>query len=524
MLTSFWRAALEPLDLIIHNAVVYPLGPSLEKHVGLIGVQKGVIVYLGRQDEVSGLRKPGTKVLDAGGATVLPGFHDAHLHLLGLASRLISLDCTATAVTSLKELSYTVSGLVKRTPPGVWIRGWGYDDSALTEGRHPNRNDLDSVTPVNPVKLTHRSGHAMVLNSAGLRAVGIRGETPDPIDGRIERDQDGQPTGLLFEMDEYVDSRIPRLSSSELTRGIEFADSWLLSHGLTTVQDASALNNASRWDLLSSFIQNDKIASRVVFMPGIQNLNDFVDRGLMYGGGSPKLWLGHAKIVMSTITGEIMPDPGAELLSSLSAAQRRGFPVAIHAVEAHTVHAVAKALKDHANPARGKVVHRIEHASELPPESFREIREAGAMVVTNPGFIYYSGERYQRAIPADDHQWLYRIGSLHNAGLDLAFGSDSPVEMPNPLVELYSAVTRRTQAGNMLGSPNEGVGVEEAIRIAIQGGARAAGASRFMGRIRPGMLADMVVLNQDPFDTNIGQWNENKVLATVINGQVVWEG
>ena len=146
------------------------------------------------------------------------------------------------------------------------------------------------------------------------------------------------------------------------------------------------------------------------------------------------------------------------------------------------------------------------------------------MVVTNPGFIYYSGERYQRAIPADDHQWLYRIGSLHNAGLDLAFGSDSPVEMPNPLVELYSAVTRRTQAGNMLGSPIEGVGVEEAIRIAIQGGARAAGASHFMGSIRPGMLADMVVLNQDPFDTNIGQWNENKVLATVINGQVVWEG
>jgi predicted amidohydrolase YtcJ len=514
---------LKPLDLIVHNAVIHPLEPSLEKHVGLIGVRNGLIVHLGIPDEFSTLKRPGTRVLDAGGATVLPGFHDAHLHLLGLASRLVSLDCTTTAVKSLKELRDTVLNSVKRTPPGAWIRGWGYDDRALTEGRHPNRNDLDAVTPENPVKLTHRSGHAVVLNSAGLRAVGIRGDTADPPDGIIERDHDGQPTGLLFEMGEYVDSRIPHLSSSELTCGIKFANAWLLSHGITTVQDASVLNDGSRWDLLASFVQDGKIASRVVFMPGIYNLKEFVARGLAYGDGTSRLWLGHTKIVMSATTGEILPDPSSGLPPLLSDAQQWGFPVAIHAVEADTIHAAAEILRSHPSTALGKVPHRIEHASELPPAAFRGICDAGVMVVTNPGFIYHSGDRYRREIAIDHHPWLYRIGSLQNAGVSLAFGSDSPVEMPNPLAELYSAVTRQTQYGNMVGLPIEGIGVEDAIRIAIQGGARSAGASSFMGALRPGMAADMVILNQDPFGTDIAKWNENKVLATVVGGEVVWE-
>ena len=140
----------------------------------------------------------------------------------------------------------------------------------------------------------------------------------------------------------------------------------------------------------------------------------------------------------------------------------RGYPVAVHCVEAEAVRAAADVLGRIRPPEGSAAPHRIEHASELPPEALEAVRSSGVMVVTNPGFIHFNGERYLRTVPAEEQPWLYRIGALHRAGVPLAFGSDAPVEMPEPLAELAAAVTRSSSEGGLLGSASEAVAAHEA--------------------------------------------------------------
>ena len=448
---------------------------------------------------------------------LLPGFHDAHLHVLGMAARLVSIDCTPASVRSLGALRQRVADAARQTPPGAWLRGWGYDDTTLAERRHPTRRDLDEAAPNNPVRLTHRSGHAVVLNSPALAAVGIGCDSPDPPGGAIDRDAHGEPTGLLFEMGGYLAGRVPRLPPDGLERGVREANAWLLARGITSVQDASPDNDLSRLYLLRRMIDGGLLVPRLTFMPGARNLDELHAEST---GCSPRL--GHAKIMLTASTGALSPTP-EELEVLVRQAVRRGYPVAVHCVEAEAVRAAADVLGRVPPPAGSGAPHRIEHASELPPDALEAVRSSGAMVVTNPGFIHFGGERYRRTVPAEEQPWLYRIGALHRAGVPLAFGSDAPVEMPEPLAELAAAVTRSSSEGGLLGSATEAVAAGEAFRIAIRGGGHAAGAGAWLGAIRPGMAADLVLLDGDPFRRDPAEWPRVRVLATIVGGRVVWE-
>ena len=475
------------------------------------------MVFVGDESDAARLSGPSTRRYDGHGGVLLPGFHDAHLHLLGMAARLLSLDCTPASVPSLGALRDRLGEAARQAPPGAWLRGWGYDETALAERRYPTRYDLDAVAPHNPVRLTHRSGHAAVLNSLALEAVGIRRETPDPPGGAIDRDEHGEPTGLLLEMGAYLADRVPRLAPDDLERGVREANAWLLSRGVTAVQDASPDNDLSRLCLLTRMVDNGLLVPRLTFMPGVRNLDEFQGES---AGCRPRL--GHAKIMLTASTGALSPSP-EELEAMVREAVGRGYPVAVHCVEAEAVRAAADVLGRIRPPEGSAAPHRIEHASELPPEALEAVRSSGAMVVTNPGFIHFGGERYLRTVPAEEQPWLYRIGSLHRAGVPLAFGSDAPVEMPEPLAELAAAVTRSSIEGGLLGSASEAVAAHEVVRIAIRGGAHAAGAGAWLGALRPGTAADLVLLDGDPFRRSPAEWPHIRVLATIAAGQVVWE-
>ena len=313
-----------------------------------------------------------------------------------MAARLLSLDCTPASVPSLGALRDRLGEAARQAPPGVWLRGWGYDETALAERRYPTRYDLDAVAPHNPVRLTHRSGHAAVLNSLALEAVGIRRETPDPPGGAIDRDEHGEPTGLLLEMGAYLADRVPRLAPDDLERGVREANAWLLSRGVTAVQDASPDNDLSRLCLLTRMVDNGLLVPRLTFMPGVRNLDEFQGES---AGCRPRL--GHAKIMLTASTGALSPSP-EELEAMVREAVGRGYPVAVHCVEAAAVRAAADVL-GRVRPQEGSAApHRIEHASELPPEALEAVRSSGAMVVTNPGFIHFNGERYLRTVPAEE--------------------------------------------------------------------------------------------------------------------------
>lgn len=167
---------------------------------------RGRILAIGRDEEIRDLIGPGTRVLDAGGATVLPGFHDAHCHILLFGLSLVEVN--AREARTIADIVETVAAHARRTPPGRWIRGGGYNENKLRERRHPTRYDLDPVSPEHPVWLLHVSGHMGVANSRALALAGITRETPDPPGGRIVRDAAGEPTGLLLETAQELIKRV----------------------------------------------------------------------------------------------------------------------------------------------------------------------------------------------------------------------------------------------------------------------------------------------------------------------------
>ena len=272
-------------DLAFVNANVLTLDPARPRAeaVALAGDR---VAWVGLTRDLDGLSRRRTEIIDCGGRTVVPGLIDAHCHLLAYASSLLAVDCSPTSVASTAELKAAIGDRARSTPPGGWVRGSGYDELSLREGRHPTRRDLDEAAPDHPVKLNHRSGHACVLNTPALHTVGISIDTPDPVSGAIERDPStGEPTGLLLEMDDHIRDRVPRLSDGELDEGLRLADRRLLSRGVTSVQDAGASNSVEEWDRFVRLKAGGRLSPRVTMMAGALRLDGFTDR--VYG-----FWLG----------------------------------------------------------------------------------------------------------------------------------------------------------------------------------------------------------------------------------------
>ena len=455
--------------------------------------------------------------------TLIPGFNDAHLHFLALASSLTAVDCSLRAVRSIADIQQAIQARVAQTAPGQWVRAHGYDETDLAERGHPTRADLDAVAPDHPVRLDHRSSHACVLNTRALQQVDITASTADPPDGVIERDGRREPTGLLLEMNAYVSQRMDPQPEDSL-EGVVAANYLLLSLGITSFQDASPTNSVERFNAFHRLKLERRLGPRVTVMPGIQYLPDFLAQGLHYGSSGLDIHLGPAKIMLTATTGTLQPSR-PELDRQVMEAQRQGYPVAIHAVEAEAVAMAAEVLAEVAQ-SRGRsrrLRHRIEHASECPPKVFQKLQNAGAVVVTQPGFIYCSGQRYLREVPAAMQSYLYRIGGWVRAGVAVAFSSDAPVAPPDPLKGIYAAVTRRSE-GRSTVAPAEGVDAEAALRLYTQGAAYAAGEEGIKGTIEPGKLADLVLLDQDPTAVEPEALLETCVRLTVVGGEVLWEG
>ena len=373
--------------------------------------------------------------------------------------------------------------------------------------------------------LAHRSLHACVLNSLALSLAGITRETPEPPGGLIDRDLDtGEPSGLLFEMLGYIREKVlSPLPEEELRKGITLANEHYLSYGITSLQDATVTNNLGRWQAFHQFKGNDKLKSRLSMMVGAEAQSRFLEAGLSPGCGNNHLRLGGIKIIVNETTGQLHP-PQPELNQQVFSAHQAGFQLAIHAIEPSTVEAAITALEYAHNhlPQAGRR-HRIEHCSECPPQLLKRLSKLRAVVVTQPPFLYYSGERYLAEIPARQLQWLYRIKSLLSAGLIVAGSSDSPVVPDNPLVGIYAAITRQSESGQQI-LPQECISASQALAMYTINAAYASFEEGTKGSITQGKLADMVVLSNNPVKSTPEQIKDTKVEMTIIGGRVVWEG
>ena len=511
------------ITLAMINANVLTMDPA-QSRAEAVAVAGGRIATVGSNADVRCVASERTKVIDCRGLTLLPGINDAHCHLPGLARRLQDLDCRPDRFPTIVELQAAIRAWSAALPAERWVRGWGYDDLGLVERRHPNRSDLDAAAPDRPVWLEHRSGHAAVLNGRGLELAGVRRETPDPSGGVIERDPfTGEPTGVLYEMHGFLRQRIGGVRTSrEFEDGMRAVNALLNSYGITSAQDAGADNGLDRWRMFSRLQASGVLSCRITMFAGINRLGELNEVGLSFGAGNEYLRLGHAKIVLTLTSGTLHPAPG-ELGEMIEEGHRRGFPVAVHCIEEGAIFAAAEALTTHRQP---DLIDRIEHCAEGTPSVVDAVSRSGAMVVTQPGFLYHNGRSYRQSVDPSLLAHLYPAEALLEAGIPVAFSSDAPVIDPNPWPAIYSAVTGRTADGSSLsggGVAARRIGVEEALRLYTLAGAAAEGTASIKGAIAPGRAADMVLVDQDPTAISVERLPKVQTLMTLIGGRTVWE-
>ncbi|MFC1914287.1 amidohydrolase [Chloroflexota bacterium] len=510
-------------DLILKNARVITMD-SRQPAAEAVAISGDRLQVVGSNDGLESVTGTRTRIIDCEGKTLLPGFNDAHCHLFSLIRKLLSVDLSPPAISCIADIKEAIFRKAQGTPAGKWLSGTGYNEFYLAEKCCPTRRDIDEVAPNHPVVLSHRGLHACVFNSAALSLAGITIETPDPPGGIIDRDLDtGEPTGVLYEMLGYVRERVlPSLSDEELNEGITLANKHYLAKGITSLQEATVSNDYRRWQTLRGLKQGSKLKSRVYMMLGAQAQNEFLEAGLTTGCGDGNLRLGGVKIMLSEATGQLQP-PQSELNRQVLESHRDGFQLAFHAIEENTVAAAITALEYLSSQCRlfGRR-HRIEHCSECPPSLLERLSMLPVAVVTQPPFVYYSGERYLATVAPSQLPWLYRIKSLLDSGLVVAGSSDSPIVPDNPLVGIYAAVTRTAESGQRV-LPHEGVSASRALALYTANAAYASFEEGIKGSIAPGKLADMVVLSDDPTRVLAEGIKDIKVEMTILGGRVVWE-
>ena len=472
-------------DLLLLNANVITTDPT-QPRARAIATRGERIVAVGSEAAAQAAALPGARVIDCRGRTLVPGFVDAHVHLAAYAASLRSVDCSPVRARSIADIIELVGERARSLPPGAWVRAAGYDESALSEGRHPSRWDLDAAAPDHPVRLLHRSGHAGVLNSRALALAGISMTSEEPPGGVIDRRLvDGEPTGLLLEMNDIISRAVPPLPRAELVAGMRAAGERLLAAGVTAVQDMTHTNGPDAAAFLAGLTAESRFAPRLLPVA-----DGWDAAGPGTAGDRP------VKVMVRELGERPIPDT-AELAGIIRACATRGRQVAVHAVERRTVAAVVAAFEEAGATGRTpELRHRIEHAGVCPPDLAERIAALGLVAVSNPGFLYHGGERYRRRVAPRDLPHLYAAGALHAAGVRLAAGSDTPVVPSEPLRGIAAAATRRTAAGMLL--PGLTLAPHEALAMHTTGAAYAAHAEHELGRIAPGMRADLALLSGDP--------------------------
>jgi predicted amidohydrolase YtcJ len=531
-------------DFALVNANVLTMDPSRPRAVS-VAVAGGRITAL---DEIP----PGAeRVVDLRGAAVLPGFHDAHNHMIGFGMSLGEVDIGSPPVGSLDELYEAIARRAEATAPGEWVIGSGYDQNKLG-GHHPHRDALDRAAPGRRVWLRHTSGHMCVVNSLVLADLGIDTAATEVPGGRVATDSGGRPTGLLEERAQLlVGSLVYPYPLAELTDAIARAAEQYLKEGVTSCTEAGigggwVAHSPAELAAYAAARDQGRLGVRVELMTAGEVLHPLgahaddglvagLDLGIRTGFGDDWLRLGAVKIFAdgslvgrtaalhdpyhrSDGVGYLQADAGA-LRAAIIAAHRSGWQVATHAIGDRAIDlaldAYADALERYPRPDPR---HRIEHFAVVQPRQVARAAELGVIAVPQGRFATELGDGMLAAVGPDRHAWLYRQRSLLEAGMVLPGSSDRPVVAGAPLLGIDGMVNRRTSSGAPF-NPGEAVTAEQALRAWTWGSAYASRQDHVKGSIAPGMLADLVVLSEDPTAVSPDRIAGLEVLATITGGQ-----
>jgi predicted amidohydrolase YtcJ len=527
--------------LVIHNARIHTLNLK-QPFATALAIDDGRVRAVGTDEEVL-TRFSQAEKYHAAGQTIIPGLTDAHIHLDDYALSLQKIDCeTATREECLRR----VAERVICTPPGEWIFGHGWNQNNWEEG-YGSAGMLDEIAQQNPVYLIHKSLHSAWVNSYALHLVGINSQTPDPPGGHIGRLSSGEPDGILYESARIqIERAIPEPDLEQVVQALDTAIPRLWCMGLTGAHDFSSAKCFSALQILH---QKHELKFRVVKSIPFENLTQAIELGIRTGFGDEMLRIGALKLFSDGALGPrtaamFQPyegEPGNQGLLLMDAGElfqqgqfaiKNGISLAIHAIGDRANHEVLEALSklrefERTIPELSNTAlrHRIEHVQVIQPEDIFRFAKLGIIASMQPIHAtsdMMMAERFWGSRSAYAYAWRSQLSE----GSRLAFGSDAPVESPNPFLGIHAAVTRKRRDGTPTDGwhPEQCLSVEEAIRGFTTGAAYAAGMDEQLGVLAEGYLADLLVLNADPYKCQPDELMEIRPLATMVAGDWVYSG
>jgi predicted amidohydrolase YtcJ len=483
---------------------------------------------------------PNARMENLEGRIVLPGLIDAHLHLRQYGMMLQALDCRTA---SRQECIERVAQRAAKTKPGEWILGHGWQQNDWLEG-FGNAALIDTVAPHNPVFLTAASLHSAWVNTAALKAAGITSQTEDPPNGRIERKEDGSPTGILFEEAiALVSDEIPKPTDEQIVQMIDNTQATLWKYGLTGVHD---FDREECFRALQTLHQRNKLRLRTIKSIPVENMDHAIGLGLQSGFGDDMLRVGNIKVFADGALGprtaamfeayEGEPEnrgmlfvDSEQLLEWSQTAVLNGLAMTVHAIGDRANHEVLNAFEqlrkietDRGLPMRR---HRIEHVQLLHPNDVHRLGQLKLIASMQPIHAISdmaAADKYWGPRTRYSYAWKTQL----DAGATLAFGSDAPVESPNPWLGIHAAVTRQRGDGSATDKgwhPEQCLSLDQALAGFTSGPAYAAGMEGQLGKLSPGMLADLAVYEEDPFLVVPTGLQYIKPTATMVGGEWVWQ-
>jgi predicted amidohydrolase YtcJ len=496
------------------------------------------IIYSGENVIARGYVSKETEDIDLKGRLVLPGFNDAHLHFLGGGLNFLRVDLRDCK--SFEEIGERVKEKVNKMKPGSWILGRGWDHTLFNQGKWPDKTFLDKITPQNPVYLKRIDGHVGWANSLVLQMSKIDRNSSFPEGGAIIKDaHTGEPTGILLENAmQLVEGIIPKPSFDEQTLAIKEAMREVNRFGITSIQDNSDLEvievykkllekgelkvRVSEWLPLELVKKPEELKQIVQSFPEQTNLLRPGLLKIMADGtlGSRTAFLFESYSDEPGKSGVLLHEE-EELEELVSLADKSGFQVGIHAIGDRANHTVLNVYEkiQKLNPVRERR-HRIEHCSVLREVDIPRFAKSGTVASVQPGFWSSDKKWLEQRLGKERMKGAYAFKSLMDSGTVLAFGTDWPVESLNPMLGIYSAVTR--DVGAYCNTPLQKLTVEQAVRAYTLGSAYAEFQEKEKGSLEVGKLADMMVLSNDIFSIQPEKIKDIEVEMTILGGKVVY--
>jgi len=547
LFASFIQAQSKPAaDLLITNARIWTVDKArpTAQAVAVLGDR---IVAIGSNVDVEVWRGPKTRVIDARGQLLLPGFNDAHVHFVSGGQQLDNVQLNDAA--SKEEFARRVGERARIRPKGDWILGGDWDETKWNPATIPSKELIDPLTPETPVFVSRYDGHMVLANSAALRLAGITAQTPDPPGGLIVRDVQGNPTGALKDaaMD-LAAKAIPPLSHDQRMHAAKRALAHAASLGVTSIQhmDPDYEDVAVYRELL----QRGELTARIYAAPLITDVDDQVKIGIGHAFGSPFLRIGAVKAFADGSLGsrtayfyepyldqQKSDQPNRGLLSDemhpislmrdrMLKADAAGLQICTHAIGDEGISTILDLYSDVIR-ADGEADRRIriEHAQHMAAKDFDRFAQLHVIASVQPYHAIDDGRFAEGRIGHDRASRTYAFRTFRNHGVRLAFGTDWDVAPLDPLLTIYAAVTRATLDGKNPNGwfPEQKLTVAEAVEAYTMGSAFAEFQENEKGSISPGKLADMVLLSQDIFSIEPEEIRNTKVLKTFVGGKMIWD-